>query len=313
MFSFLSRWILLPFAFPLYSFAAVDLIGSENTHDCLSDNGSRVCIVVESLGSSLIFKAQNRERYPITLDFDLPVKKNLALLQPLVRTHVIQPQDAVNVAELEIPGEGRWEYEYKYSFQLGDKNADGTDFVYRLPFVHGKPVMVSQGYNGSFSHQNSNSLDFLLREGTPIYAIRKGIVAELRESETRACSSAAACKENYVSIVHLDGTVAEYLHLQLNGVRVEIGDVVDAGDPIALSGNTGFSTTPHLHLHIARPIDGRASFRIPTRFYTARGIVSEIKQNMTYEASSVENDQFQRESAIGFPCPDLDWRTSDCQ
>lgn len=291
----------------------VDLIGTDNAFDCISSNGSRVCIVVEEQGSTLLFTAQNRERYPVTLDFDLPVKRNLVLLRSLSRTHVVKPQDAVEVAALQIPSDGPWEYEYKYWFQFGDKNARHSDFIYWLPYAQGKSAVVSQGYNGSFSHKDSNSLDFLLREGTPIHAVRKGIVAELRESETRSCDSIDACKENFVSIVHLDGSVAEYLHLQPNGVKVEIGDVVEAGERIGLSGNTGFSTTPHLHLHVAVPIDGRDSVRIPTRFHTASGIVNELKENQSYRAKFVETYRFSAETMVGFPCPDFDYRTDDCR
>jgi murein DD-endopeptidase MepM/ murein hydrolase activator NlpD len=44
--------------------------------------------------------------------------------------------------------------------------------------------------------------------------------------------------------------MAHYVHLNLNGAIVEVGDKVKVGQPIAISGMTGFTTIPHLHLVI---------------------------------------------------------------
>jgi murein DD-endopeptidase MepM/ murein hydrolase activator NlpD len=41
-----------------------------------------------------------------------------------------------------------------------------------------------------------------------------------------------------------------YWHLSRHGVRVKIGDHVERGDWIAVSGNTGTSTTPHCHFDV---------------------------------------------------------------
>lgn len=55
---------------------------------------------------------------------------------------------------------------------------------------------------------------------------------------------------NYVTVDQGDGTRVQYYHLQQNGALVDVGDVVCAGEPIGLSGNTGFSSAPHLHLDV---------------------------------------------------------------
>ena len=51
-------------------------------------------------------------------------------------------------------------------------------------------------------------------------------------------------------IQHDDGTLGEYMHLAPSGVRVSVGQKVARGDELALSGNTGFSSTPHLHFQV---------------------------------------------------------------
>jgi murein DD-endopeptidase MepM/ murein hydrolase activator NlpD len=51
-------------------------------------------------------------------------------------------------------------------------------------------------------------------------------------------------------IYHEDGTFAEYVHLKKDGAQVSVGDMVSAGDFIAYSGNTGWSSGPHLHFMV---------------------------------------------------------------
>jgi murein DD-endopeptidase MepM/ murein hydrolase activator NlpD len=55
---------------------------------------------------------------------------------------------------------------------------------------------------------------------------------------------------NYVVIDHGDGTYGEYYHLRQFGVLVEEGEHVCAGDVVAICGNTGYSTGPHLHFAV---------------------------------------------------------------
>jgi len=56
----------LLFSISLNSHGA-DLRTSEDAYECVSDYGSRVCIIVQEIESRLIFTAQNRERYPVSL------------------------------------------------------------------------------------------------------------------------------------------------------------------------------------------------------------------------------------------------------
>src|SRR5207253_2765353 len=55
---------------------------------------------------------------------------------------------------------------------------------------------------------------------------------------------------NYLVIEHADGTFGVYWHLSQNGVMVNLGDHVVRGQTLALSGNTGSSSAPHLHFEI---------------------------------------------------------------
>lgn len=124
-------------------------------------------------------------------------------------------------------------------------------YPYDLPFKRGKSVYVIQGYNGTFSHQNQRSLDFDLKEGDEILAAREGIVVKLVQNNNTSCGTKDCAKyNNYITIMHSDGTYASYLHFKYNGALVRLGEKVQKSQPIAYSGNTGWSLGPHLHFMV---------------------------------------------------------------
>ena len=120
-----------------------------------------------------------------------------------------------------------------------------------LPFEEGFNVRVSQGNHGSFTHQGSAkfAIDFTVPEGTPIHAIAPGKVSRVKADSDQGCGEPeCADLANYIHIDHGNGTVSRYVHLQQNGVAVDVGDEISRGALIGWSGNTGYSTGPHLHL-----------------------------------------------------------------
>ncbi|HEX6572085.1 MAG TPA: M23 family metallopeptidase, partial [Steroidobacteraceae bacterium] len=68
------------------------------------------------------------------------------------------------------------------------------------------------------------------------------------------------------------GTYAIYAHLQLDTVRVRPGQRVGRGEYIANSGNTGFSSGPHLHFVVLRNV-GLRSESLPVTFAGVGGTV----------------------------------------
>ena len=70
---------------------------------------------------------------------------------------------------------------------------------------------------------------------------------------------------NVVRILHDDGTYAIYAHLNWNSIRVRPGDRVSRGQYIADSGNTGFSSGPHLHFAVQRNVGMRIE-SVPVSF-----------------------------------------------
>ena len=90
-------------------------------------------------------------------------------------------------------------------------------------------------------------MDFAVPTGTPVKAVADGVVIEAYEDGYNKGYG------GYVKIDHGNGRHSLYAHL--SRVDVEEGQQVSAGDKIALSGNTGVSTGPHLHLEIRQ--DGK--------------------------------------------------------
>lgn len=150
---------------------------------------------------------------------------------------------------------------------------DDTSFVYALPFPPGKKYKVIQGYFSRFTHKERAALDFNTRRGDTICAVREGVVVRVKEDGKRGGLKKKYRRDgNNIVIQHADGTRAGYWHLQYNGAIVQAGDTVRQGQPIGLSGKTGYALVPHLHFLVWRYEKGKWE-QVPTRFATNKGIL----------------------------------------
>ena len=121
------------------------------------------------------------------------------------------------------------------------------------------------------------AIDLAMPEETAIHAARGGTVVEIAfRSYSGGTTAADAPKANLIRIMHDDGTMAIYAHLALDSVRVRPGDRVQRGEYIASSGNTGFSSGPHLHFGVERNA-GFSLESIPVSFVGAGGAPAKAK------------------------------------
>jgi murein DD-endopeptidase MepM/ murein hydrolase activator NlpD len=139
--------------------------------------------------------------------------------------------------------------------------------AYCLPYPIKEKHRVIQGYEGRFSHRSEWSryaIDFAMNIGDSICAARSGLVCWVVEHNNEGGRDRSyLSKANTVIVYHEDGTFAHYAHLCQDGALVEVGDTVKQGQVIALSGNTGFTTRPHLHFVVRKStLDGLKA--IPT-------------------------------------------------
>jgi murein DD-endopeptidase MepM/ murein hydrolase activator NlpD len=85
-----------------------------------------------------------------------------------------------------------------------------------------------------------HGVDYLVPEGTPVFATADGTVKILSEKNSSHGKA--------VTISHANGYETSYSHLL--DIRVKKGQKVKRGDIIALSGNSGLSFVPHLHYEV---------------------------------------------------------------
>ena len=135
-------------------------------------------------------------------------------------------------------------------FAGGNARADDRS---RISWI--KPVWSRSTRVGKASHgdkQNYYAVDIDMPEGTPVLAARDGVVMTVDNDFYGAGLdlSQYGDRANNIRIAHSDGTMAVYAHLQLESAKVAVGDRVRAGQQLALSGDTGYTSGPHLHFCI---------------------------------------------------------------
>lgn len=114
--------------------------------------------------------------------------------------------------------------------------ADGENCI--TQYFGDTPFAKSGAYNGS----GHNGMDFRAAVGTPVYASYSGTIAGVGNTDAYpGCYSYG----KWVLATHDNGLSTLYAHLSL--IKVSDGQYVRAGDLIGYSGNTGYSTGPHLH------------------------------------------------------------------
>ncbi len=150
---------------------------------------------------------------------------------------------------------------------------DPAESAYLLPFPVGKSYMVTQSYcNPTGTHNNQLAYDFKMPVGVEILAARAGTVVDVRDDQPDIGTMEYYGRENYVFILHEDGTVGFYAHLQQDSVIVMVGDHVDAGHKIALSGNSGSTgQKPHLHFGVYAFWPNTEGYGISVNFRNAQG------------------------------------------
>lgn len=142
------------------------------------------------------------------------------------------------------------------------------DAPYELPFPQGYIAPISQGPFGQASHYKINDkhhVDWAVPVGTRVVASASGVVFKTENNVTGG---------NTVLIRDASGYCMEYAHL--SSIGVSVGQRVTQGQQVALSGNTGNSTGPHLHWGI-----------VECSNYTSIKIADSVELGTTYIPGTV--------------------------
>jgi len=160
----------------------------------------------------------------------------------------------------------------------GTPNARPRDVEYGYP-LQTTALRIQQAWGGGFSHadaENRHAVDFATAVGTPVLAARDGVVMQsegaFEDADPDEDADGLDARANFVRILHDDGSMALYAHLQPDGVLARIGQQVRRGQVIGLSGNTGRSTAPHLHF-VVQANRGLRLESVPFRMFGPGGIL----------------------------------------
>ena len=227
----------------------------------------------------------NKNLYDITVQYNAKLK-NLTCLDNLPLEKVIKSNTKKLITSFYITDK-HFSLQSTFKYTVGSKySIHNNNYLYRLPYKLGSSKLVTQSFNGKFSHKGNSkyAVDFKMKIGTKIYASRDGIVVNTKNNGSKHGSKKYIKEANFITIKHNDGTYAKYAHLKKGGVRVKVGQKIKRGQFIGLSGNTGYTKGPHLHFIVfkGKSYNSRESLRI--KFISSIGIILKPIRFKKYKA-----------------------------
>jgi murein DD-endopeptidase MepM/ murein hydrolase activator NlpD len=213
---------------------------------------------------------------PVELELKLHDAENVRSEPPLPARLVLAGQSEKRLLKVNAIDPAK-----SFSFRLSYKQMIGpplqqlpVEVDYYPPFPLGLEFPISQGFDNDVTHSkppNQYAVDIVMPIGTPILAARAGRVMDMEDDFHGAAQQERyLTRSNQIRILHDDGTMAVFAHLQANSLRVRQGAKIKRGQWIANSGNTGFSNGPHLHFVIQLNA-GMTLESLPFRFVKPTG------------------------------------------
>lgn len=155
---------------------------------------------------------------------------------------------------------------------LGDTLQKIENIKLELPFPKNRIYSVIQGNNTNYTHNNSWSryaVDFSLAVHDTICAATSGfVVGMIDEYKLGGTGNEWKPYGNYITIYDpSSGLFTQYVHLVHKGSLVKVGDKIERGQPIALSGKTGQTNIEHLHFNCLIPTNNNDGLKsVPFEF-----------------------------------------------
>lgn len=211
-------------------------------------------IVFDQGKDSIKVSAINVLKAPYQISMEFPDNK--------LNTFILFPGDTILLSSFDVKEIDTTQILKSFVFKTayGNPNLKTYDssYNYQLPFPKKRKYKILQGNDTDFTHNSDFSryaLDFRIPIGDTICAARNGYVVGIVEKHSKhGRDKSYRDFANYITMYHNDGTFSQYVHLNKNGVLVEVDDYVERGQPIAISGHTGWSTEPHLHFAVFKAI-----------------------------------------------------------
>ena len=210
----------------------------------------------------------NRKTLPVTFNLELTRAAYVTTAPKAPVAFVLDPGETRVIRFVSTSSVNDMDYAFRWFWNSGSAKAKHKPKQpYRLPWDEGLAFRCSQGFDGTFSHDEQHAVDIEMPVGTRVRAARAGRVIDIVDGWGPGGNDPSLIdKANLVKILHDDGTMASYVHLQAGSMEVALEQRVEAGDPIARSGDSGFHSGPHLHFVVKSPLDGAVSRTHPVRF-----------------------------------------------
>lgn len=235
-------------------------IAAEVRQLAAGDPEAVVTVDHRSRGRAVELVASNQFYAPVELRLAIDEIAGLEYPDPDMDLRwVLQPRSDTTLISLPMTADGTApRLAYHYQYLAGDPEAvHDPDQPYRVPVALSSNYPVTQTYPDVITHVTPDSyyaIDIAMPIGTDIFASRGGVVFDVKSKHFRSGldPDRDLGAANLIRILHDDGTYALYAHLNWNSIRVRPGERVERGQFIAESGNTGFSTGPHLHFAVLK-------------------------------------------------------------
>ena len=230
----------------------------------------------------LVLEAVNELPVWVQIAFRAESARNVDPQAPISGNRLLAPRsttELIRLPPLELGAPS--EVEFSYQFILGHPGARHRPAQpYRLPYQLTDAHRVAQAFPDTQTHSglaNRYAVDFEMPVGTGVFAARGGVVVEVAAEFVEAGFDLErdAARANFVRILHDDGTLALYGHLDWRSVRVAPGQIVMRGERLADSGNTGYSFGPHLHFVVQRNRAGEVE-SVPIEFVAPGGALRPV-------------------------------------
>lgn len=130
-----------------------------------------------------------------------------------------------------------------------------TKNIYSLPLNKKDFRLAISDERVAHINHAKHAIDFPVPVGTKILAAKSGVIIDIKVNSKKGGFKpkyADLKYLNYLTIKHFNGEFSQYAHLKYKGSLVKLGEKVKEKQIIALSGNTGYTSEPHLHFHVLK-------------------------------------------------------------
>ena len=221
--------------------------------------------LTQKIRENIIDVSQKKELLANTKTQKEDEQQNLTIL----KNNLVQKEQVVVIAKKEkdilLSQTKNKEAEYQKLLSEKIKKRDAfdkalEDYEAQLKFILNPKILPKEGsgvlswplsyvlITSSFGERWGKfhyGLDFRAAVGTEVMAMATGVVEGTGDTDI-ACKGASFGK--WVFIRYNNGLSSTYGHLSV--ISAKVGQKVNAGDVVGLSGNTGSSTGPHLHVGV---------------------------------------------------------------